>query len=157
MLNVFRRSAPVVSEVALQHPPLLLSLPLPLSLLVMRCGWAETRPHVSAGSAASSAPIIASLPWHRAQRLLTARHLTAASHAWTPDTVTGRTKSAVPCRNIQHAEVRSVFTNMIGKLHGCEVAPSLSLCCSCATNSRRMWVTFSQKENCMAWTAARMY
>lgn len=70
-------------------------LPSSLWLLVMRCGWAETRPHVSAGfAAASSAPIISSLPWHHAQRQPAARHLTGASHARTPDTVTARTKSS---------------------------------------------------------------
>ena len=82
------------ASLAIPTPPSpSLSLSVSLALVVMRCGWAETRPHVSAGSAASSAPIIAALPWHRAQRQRTARHLTAASHAWTPDTVTARTKS----------------------------------------------------------------
>lgn len=144
MRECCRRSDVDVSEVSLPSqlpsPPLPLchththththsltnthALTLSLAFLVMRCRWAETRPHVSAGFAASSAPIISSLPWHRAQRQLTARHLTAASHAWTPDTVTARTKSAVSCRNTQF-KVRCVFTNRLtGKLPGRELASS---------------------------------
>lgn len=124
------------------------SLSLALSLPVRHCGWAETRPHVSAGSAASSAPIIASLPWHRAQRQLTARHLTAASHAWTPDTVTGRTKSAVSCWNLTQFEVRSVFINI--RWMGQPSTPATlthwawgsSEPLLLSFHSRRMWVTF---------------
>lgn len=155
------RSVVVVSEVSLPlprlpPPPHHEPLPSPsLAFLVMRCRWAETRPHVSAGFAASSAPIISSLPWHRAQRQLTARHLTAVSHAWTPDTVTGRTKSAVSCWNTQF-KVRSVFTNRLtGKLPGREVPSNLNHCCLCATKSRSLWVTFLQRKslNRTNWTA----
>lgn len=143
------------------HDPLpsVLSLSLSLSFLVMRCGWAETRPHVSAGFAASSAPIISSFPWRHAQRQLTARHLTAASHAWTPDTVIARTKSAVSCWNIQF-KVRSMFTNRLtGKLPGREVASSVNHCCLCATKSRGLWVTFLQRKslNCTDRTGEMVY
>lgn len=144
------------ASVAPTPPPLPQPLPSPsLAFLVMRCRWAETRPHVSAGFAASSAPIISSLPWHRAQRRLTARHLTAVSHAWTPDTVTGRTKSAVSCCNTQF-KVSPVFTNRLtGKLPGREVPSSLNHCCLCATKSRSLWVTFLQRKslNRTNWTA----
>lgn len=88
--------------------------PTPLSERALpshRCGWEETRPHVSVGSVASSAPIIASLPWRHAQRQLTERHLTAASHGWTPDTVPVRAKSAVSCRKTQQSKVKAAFIN----------------------------------------------
>lgn len=114
------------------HSPTRHSLtpPPPLAFLVMRCRWAETRPHVSAGFAASPAPIISSLPWHRAQRQLTARHLTAASHAWTPDTVTAwpnQIRSLVSVDTIQSQ--MCVFTNRLtGKLPGRELASSSDHC-----------------------------
>lgn len=117
------------------HSPTRHSLtpPPPLAFLVMRCRWAETRPHVSAGFAASSAPIISSLPWHRAQRQLTARHLTAASHAWTPDTVTAwpnQIRSLVSVCTIQSQ--MCVFTNRLtGKLPGRELASSPDHCLLC--------------------------
>lgn len=139
------------------HPP---PLSLSLAFLVMRCRWAETRPHVSAGFAACSAPIISSLPWHRAQRQLTARHLTADSHAWTSDTVTARTKSAVSCRNIQF-KVRSVFTNRLtGKLLGREVASSLNRCCLCAIKESEIVSHVFAKEKPQLytdWTGEMIY
>lgn len=133
----------------LTNTPLTHCSPPPLAFLVMRCRWAETRPHVSAGFAASSAPIISSLPWHRAQRQLTARHLTAASHAWTPDTVTAwpnQIRSLVLVYTIQSQ--MCVFTNRLtGKLPGRELASSPTTACyACllhvATLSWSLWVTF---------------
>lgn len=88
---------------------------------------------MSAGFAASSAPIISSLPWHRAQRQLTARHLTAASHAWTPDTVTAwpnQIRSLVSAYTVQSQ--MCVFTNRLtGKLPGRELASSPDRCLLC--------------------------
>lgn len=115
------------------HSPTRHSLtpPPPLAFLVMRCRWAETRPHVSAGFAASSAPIISSLPWHRAQRQLTARHLTAASHAWTPDTVTAwpnQIRSLVSVYTIQSQFV-CLQTGWLGSSPGVNCHPFSTTAC----------------------------
>lgn len=47
---------------------------------------------------------------------------------------------------------------LTGKLPGPEVAPTLGNCCSCFTDSQRMWVTFlqSQSLNCMESSAPQI-